>query len=151
MTRHYFESFIGFCVLLLSAFLAWTFFSKERFSFSEKNQIRIEAHFTTVAGLNKGADVKLSGVKIGTVSNIRLDPESFHAILELQVSDEYKLPEDSSFSIKSDGLMGGKFVAISTGISSEFIKTGMTFKDNQSSLDLEGVIGQAMFGGKDKK
>ncbi len=152
MTRYYFESFVGFCVLLTASLLAWVFFSRENFySFSESDIVKVEAYFNTVAGINRGADVKLAGVKIGTISNVRLDPDSFLAVLEIQISSDCKIPNDSTFVIKSDGLMGGKFVAVSTGISPETIKTGMVFKDNQSSLDLEGVIGQAMFGGKEKK
>jgi phospholipid/cholesterol/gamma-HCH transport system substrate-binding protein len=150
MKKHTFESLIGLSVILFAGIASWFFF--QRSNFSEKmGEVTVQAYFQSVAGISRGSDIKLAGVKVGYVKNLKLDPESLQAILTLSFSQEYPIPEDSVFAIKSDGLMGGKFVSILAGTSNSSISEGMKVFNNQSTMDLEGVIGQAVFGGKEKQ
>jgi phospholipid/cholesterol/gamma-HCH transport system substrate-binding protein len=102
------------------------------------------AKFGEVGSLAPGAEVKVAGVKIGTVSKIDLDPKTFQADTHMTVNDDIKLPEDSTVKITSDSLLGGQHVAIEPGGSAENMKPGAQFQNVQGAVDLFGLIGQVI-------
>ena len=101
----------------------------------------ITAEFENTAG-STGSDVRMSGVKIGTVLAQELDPVSFQAILKLSVDPKIKLPDDSTAKITSEGILGGNFVALEVGGSETTIKDGGKIENTQGSIDLFGLISQ---------
>ena len=104
----------------------------------------LKARFGQVGGLADGADVRLAGVKIGTVSHISLDPKTFLAEVDLSVDPAIKLPADSTAKITSDSLLGGSHIAIAPGGATENLKPGGEIQNTQGSVDLFGLIGQVI-------
>jgi len=103
------------------------------------------ARFDRIDGLSVGSDVRLAGVKIGTVSNARIDPQSYLAVVTLTVQDAIQLPKDSSAEVTSDGLLGGKFLSLSPGGDTTMLKPGGTITITQSSVSLEQLLGKFIF------
>lgn len=102
----------------------------------------LDASFTSVDGIAENATIWLSGVKIGTVSKMRLDPEYMQAVLTFRIDNGVKLPEDSSVAVVSQGLLGGKYIMISPGGSPEMMKDGDSFQYVQNSVIIENLLQQ---------
>ena len=110
---------------------------------------QVDARFSSASGLVTGADVRLSGIKVGSVVNQRLDTETFEAIVTLSVSPDVKLPNDTSAQIAAEGLLGGSYVSLQPGGAEETLAAGDTIEYTQGAVDLMSLIGQAVFGGKE--
>ena len=106
----------------------------------------LNARFNSVAGLNEGSRVVIGGVRVGTVSKIRLQNEDFVAIAELSLNKDLILPDDTMASIKSSGLIGDKYITLSPGGSEVLLKEGDTIVDTESSVSIEELIGNFAFG-----
>ncbi len=107
---------------------------------------KVYAHFENIGGLTKKAEVTLAGVQIGTVSNIRLDPQMLDAEVEMQIfADVDYLSVDSSVQILTSGLLGGKYIGLSVGAEEEVLVEGSVIEDSQSALVLEELIGKFLF------
>jgi len=104
----------------------------------------VKARFGQVGALASGADVRLAGVKIGTVSRIALDPKTFLAEVDLSLDPAIKIPADSTAKITSDGLLGGSHIAIAPGGATENLKAGSEIQNTQGAVDLFGLIGQVL-------
>jgi len=102
----------------------------------------LTAKFGQVGALAPGADVRVSGVKVGTVSAVTLDPKTFLAITHIMLDPTVKLPADSTAKVTSDGLLGGQHIAIEPGGAATNLKPGDEFENTQGSVDLFGLIGQ---------
>ncbi len=102
----------------------------------------VTAKFGEVGALAPGAVVSVAGVKIGTVSDIKLDPKTFLAVTKLSLDPGVKLPADSTAKITSDSLLGGAHIAIAPGGALENLKPGGEIENTQGSVDLFGLIGQ---------
>ena len=105
----------------------------------------LTAEFENVEGINIGSDIRLAGIKIGAVTRQELDPQSFQARIVMSISNDVKLPDDSTAKVTSEGLLGGKFVAIEPGGSEELLKDGDQISYTQGAIDLWGLINQFMF------
>ena len=104
----------------------------------------VTAKFGQVGSLAPGAAVSVAGVKVGTVSQITLDPKTFLAVTKLSLDPTVKLPADSTAKITSDSLLGGVHVAIAPGGAAEDIKPGGEIDNTQGAVDLFGLIGSVM-------
>ena len=104
----------------------------------------VTARFGQAGGLAPGADVRVAGVKVGTVSDVRLDPETYLAVTALALEGEVRLPVDSTARIASDGLLGGAHVAIAPGGAAETLADGGEIENSQGAVDLFGLIGQVL-------
>jgi len=115
------------------------------------------ARFDHIDGLSLGNDVRIAGVKVGTVTDARIDPKTFSAVVSLTVRDDLKLPKDSSAEITSESLLGGKYINISPGGDDTVLNPGQTMTITQSSISLEQLLGKFIFSvsslndGKDKQ
>ncbi len=105
----------------------------------------VTARFDRADGVNVGTDVRLSGIKVGTVSKLGLDPKSFNAVATLTLADNVKLPDDSSVRITSDGILGNQYLSIEPGGSTTAIKPGGQIENTQGSIDLIGLLGKFAF------
>ncbi len=105
----------------------------------------LTASFANANGLLVGADVRIGGVGVGKVSALKLDPQSFQAVATITIEDDVKLPDDSSATIRSESLMGGKFLALEPGGSDKNLEAGGKIEFTQSTPDLEQMLGQAIF------
>jgi len=106
----------------------------------------LHATFDHVDGLSPGADVRIAGVKIGKVGSIALDPKSYQANVSFSVENDVQLTTDSSATISTDGLLGGKYLALATGGEEKMLKAGDTITITQGSVNLEALIGKYIFG-----
>ena len=104
----------------------------------------VTAKFGQVGSLAPGAAVSVAGVKVGTVSQITLDPKTFLAVTKLSLDPDVKLPSDSTAKITSDSLLGGVHVAIAPGGATDDIKPGGEIDNTQGAVDLFGLIGSVM-------
>lgn len=114
--------------------------------FSSGKNYTITALFDNIAGVKKGASVQVSGVVVGQVSKIWLDEDGF-ANVALQLDKNVELAVDSMASVKSQGLIGDKFIALSLGGDEELLEDGGLLTDTESSVDIESLISKFAFGG----
>jgi phospholipid/cholesterol/gamma-HCH transport system substrate-binding protein len=105
----------------------------------------LKAEFTNVSGVKKGASVQVAGVVVGEVTDIELGEDAY-AVLSLQVDNSLEVPTDSMASVKSQGIIGDKYVQLSLGGSEELFKPGDLIVDTESSLDIESLISKFAFG-----
>lgn len=104
----------------------------------------LTARFSSVGDLNRGADVRVAGVPVGTVSAVRLDPETYFAEAELLVSGDIELPSDSTAKITAAGLIGGVFVEIEPGGDVDMLQPGDEITFTQGAVDMFDLIGEAV-------
>lgn len=105
----------------------------------------LKARFDRVDGLAVGSDVRLAGVKIGSVASTAIDPKTFQAVVTFTVLPTLKLPKDSSAEITSDGLLGGKFLAIVPGGDDKMLADGGEVTITQSAVSFEQLLGKFIF------
>lgn len=117
---------------------------------SQGRTYRLDASFNNVSGLKRGAEVQISGVNVGTVQGIRLDEDNL-ALVTMQLQRNVRLPKDSMASIKTQGIIGDKYIQLTLGGDTEMYKTGDTLVDTESTLDIESLISKFAFGQVDDK
>ena len=141
--RNAVEVLTGAVVLVVAAgFLAYAVAHSGRSSVSG---YALTAKFDNIAGLPVGADVRMAGVKVGSVLAERIDPQTYLAVVTLSVQDGLQLPKDSSAEITSDGLLGGKYLALSGGGDAVMLRPGQAITITQSSVSLEQLLGKFIF------
>lgn len=111
----------------------------------------VEARFANAGGLHSGGSVQLSGVTVGRVEGVRMDPSDYSAIATLRISSQLQLPTDSMASIKTAGLIGDKYVSVSPGADETYLTPGTRIVMTESAVDLESLIGKMAFGSIDAK
>jgi phospholipid/cholesterol/gamma-HCH transport system substrate-binding protein len=106
----------------------------------------VTADFDDIGGLKIRSPVKMSGVQIGEVAKINLDPVTFKAVVTLQIQDRYNdIPEDSTAGIYTSGLLGDNYIAITPMYNAAFLKNGSRIQITKSAMVLEKLIGQFMY------
>ncbi len=149
MQRNAIEPILGALVLVAAvAFLVFAYNKAGQRSFSG---YAVTARFSSVDGLDTGADVKIGGVKVGQITGIAIDPETYLAMVKMIVAPEIKLPVDSVASITTEGLLGGKYVGLEPGVSDNMLKAGGLITHTEASVSLENLIGKFMYSSGDSK
>ncbi len=105
----------------------------------------LHAAFDNVGGISNGSDVRVAGLKIGSVTNLAIDPKSYQAVATFTVQRDIKLSVDSSASIATGGLLGGNFISLSTGGDEKMLGDGGTITITQSAVNLEDLLGKFIF------
>jgi phospholipid/cholesterol/gamma-HCH transport system substrate-binding protein len=152
MQKNIIETIVGAAVIAVAGgFLAFAYNSSD-ISKGSSDGYTVRAKFANATGINVGSDVRVGGIKVGVVSDMKLDPETYEAIAYLFVNDDNKLPKDSSAAIASAGLLSEKFVQLTPGGDEDMLKDGGRIEFTQSSVSLEELIGKFVFsgGGVDK-
>jgi phospholipid/cholesterol/gamma-HCH transport system substrate-binding protein len=151
MGRNWIESIVGAIVLAVAVwFVVYSYQAGGRASIGQGSYVLI-AKFTGVDGLPPGADVRISGIKVGQVLAMSLDPASYLAEVRLAIANGTQVPEDSSVAIKSESLLGGRYLAIVPGAADAMLTDGQEVKYTQPAIVLEDLIGQALFSGDKSK
>ena len=109
----------------------------------------LNASFRSIEGVSVGTDVRLAGVKIGTVTDIALNPQTFRADAQLTVQDGILLPDDTAVVISSEGLLGGNFVEILPGGSPFNLEEGDEIEDTQGAVSLISLLLKFVSGGNE--
>ncbi len=139
---HVAEALAGLAVVAVAGvFLA---FALGRTGASGSDSYHLTARFPNASGISVGSDVRVSGLKVGSVTAQKLDPQSYQAVVTLSVDTNVKLPLDSSAAITSEGLLGGSFIALVPGGDPEQLAPGDEITDTQGSTDLMGLIGSVI-------
>jgi len=105
----------------------------------------LQAQFSSIGGLTVGADVKIGGVVIGHVATERLDPNTYAAIVRVAINNNIKVPDDSSASVTSDGLLGSSYLAVAPGGSNTMLAPGQSFAVTQSAINIQDLLGKFIF------
>jgi phospholipid/cholesterol/gamma-HCH transport system substrate-binding protein len=153
MSGNVIETVMGGVVLVIAAVFLFFAYSTSQGS-AVTGGYPVTAQFQSVDGIRNGSDVRIGGVKIGSVASEYLDPKTFTANLKLDIASEYKLPDDTVAEITSSSLLGDKYVSLVPGGSEKDIPPGGQIKYTQSAVSLENLIGQMIFsqpGGGQKK
>lgn len=110
---------------------------------------QLTASFRSVEGIGVGTDVRLAGVKVGTVTGLTLNPSTFRADATITIADSIQVPDDSSLVIASEGLLGGSFVEIEPGGSPFNYEAGDQITDTQGSVSLITLLMKFVGGGSE--
>lgn len=149
MTKNYVESIVGALVLVTAvAFFSFTY---SRVEVGNIDGYELVASFDRIDGLQVGSDVRLSGIKIGTVLSQDINYETYQAVVHFTVSKAVNLPKDSSAAIASEGLLGGHYLSVAPGGLDEYLEAGDEVEFTQGSVDLFSLIGQAIYSSGGKK
>lgn len=135
------EAIVGLLVVILAAW--FIVFAWDRTGGGAKaGAIKINAIFPNASGVSDGTDVRVAGMKVGSVTGLSLDPQSYQVKVAIALDPSVKLPADSSAAITSEGLLGSTFIAFTPGGAPTSLKSGDTITDTQGSMDLMALIGQ---------
>lgn len=143
MTRNLLETLLGAVVLIVAVvFLAFAYSSSR---VGTQGGYELVAQFDRVDGLEPGSDVRISGIKVGSVIDQQLNPQTFRAEVRFSMRDDVELPSDTSAAVVSNGLLGGKYLALVPGGDEEVLAHGDEVTLTQSAVNLEDLIGHMIF------
>jgi len=143
MQHNLVETMVGAFVIAVSAiFLSYGYSVSDM---SPKSGYKLIAEFDRIDGLTVGSDVRMSGIKVGTVIDQELNKQNFYATVTLSINDEIELPDDTSAKITMEGLLGGNYVSLTPVGSFDLLTDGDEISYTQGSIDLIGLVSQAMF------
>lgn len=143
MGRNAIETVLGAVVLLVAGM--FVFFAYNTAQVKVMNGYEVSAAFYKVGGLSTGSDVRINGIKVGTVTSRKLDPETYDAIVEMSIETDLKLPVDTVAAIGSEGILGGMYVRLKPGQEDSYIETGGVIKKTQDFRSLEDQVGEIIF------
>ena len=143
MKRSVIETVLGAVVLFVAGF--FLIFSYNTANVKSVSGYDITADFSGIGGLQVGDDVEISGVKVGSVVSVDLDPETYLARVRMSIEPSVKLPVDTAALISSQSLMGGRYLALEPGAEEDFIKPGGRVPYTQAPQNLEQLLGQFIF------
>jgi len=148
-SHNYFDFLVGTIVLLFAiGFFTYSFKSSK---ISSNSGYDILAKFDNADGITIGSDIKIAGIKIGSIIEQNLDEKTSKANLKMNISSTVKIPADSSAKIVSEGLLGAKYISISLGGDEEILQNGQEISFTQSSLNFEELHGKFIFSDKKDK
>jgi len=138
------ETLIGAAVVIIA--VGFLVFAYSNTSAGGLSGYPLEARFSSADGIATGTDVRLHGIKIGSVSSVDLDPRTYLAIVHMNVRRDVPIPDDSAIKVTSTGLLGNAYLSIQPGGSSKNLQSGGQIANTQGSVDIMGLIGRAIYG-----
>jgi phospholipid/cholesterol/gamma-HCH transport system substrate-binding protein len=143
MSRNTIETVLGAVVLVVAAL--FLFFAYTTSQVRAVPGYQVTAQFDRIDGIRDGSDVRIAGVKVGSVTGTRLDPKTFMATVRMSIAPQYRLPDDTVAEIVSSSLLGDKYMSLVPGGSDTTIPPGGRIKFTQSAVSLENLIGQMIY------
>jgi len=143
MKRNPIETVLGAVVLVVA--VMFLVFASSVADLKAVTGYEVKATFLKVGGLERGSDVRIAGIDVGTVTGQTLDPTTFQAQVTMSIEPGVVLPADTEASIVSDGLLGGKYVNLVPGRSTERIAAGGAVSKTRDYQSLEDLVGQIIF------
>ncbi len=137
------ETVMGAVVLVVAA--VFLFFAYSTSQLRAVKGYEVTANFSRIDGIKQGGDVRISGIKVGSILSESLDPDTFDATLRMSIDPSIKLPDDTTAAIVSAGLLGDKYLSLVPGGSDKTIPPGGRIRYTQASVSLENLIGQMIF------
>lgn len=145
MGRNLIETIMGAVVLIVAA--GFLLFAYERSAVKTVEGYQLQARFSDVSGIGLGSDIRIGGLKIGSVNDLLLDEKTYQATIIMQIRDDIKLPKDSSAAIVSSGLLGDKYIKLEPGGADKMLEENDVIRFTQSSVSFEEMIGKFVFSG----
>jgi phospholipid/cholesterol/gamma-HCH transport system substrate-binding protein len=147
LSQRFIESLVGlFLIFAITALTVLAFKVSGLTSLFPPESYNVIANFDEIGGLKVRAPIKIGGVQIGEVSHISLDPVTFKAVVTLHISKQYNdIPDDSSVTILTAGLLGDNYVALTPMYSKTMLKDGSQIQYTNSAMVLEKLIGQLIY------
>lgn len=145
MKQNVIETLMGTLVIVVALSFLYISYKSGNIN-TTRGTYPVYAKFNETGGVTVGSDVRVGGVKIGSVASQSLDTDTYRAVLVLNIKNDIHLPTDSSAAIVSDGLIGTKYVALIPGADEEMLKDKSEIKFTQDSVSLESLIGKFAFG-----
>lgn len=149
MSSNLVESLIGAVVLLVAGW--FLVFAYERTDMANAGGYTLTARFDRIDGLGIGSDVRMAGIKVGSIVDSKLDPLSFQAIVTFSMNSDVHLPVDTAAAITAEGLLGGTYMNLLPGGMEETLVSGDQISETQDAVDLLGLIGKFIYGGEEDK
>lgn len=143
MKRSVVETILGAFVVLGA--LAFLVFGYRMGDVGTPQGFTLSADFSGIGGLAEGDDVQISGVKVGSVTNVELDSKTYLARVHMSLKEGIELPTDTAALISSESLLGGRFLALEPGADEELIESGGKIQFTQAPQNLEQLLGQFIF------
>jgi len=138
------ETVIGAAVILIAgAFFAYAYQTSGKGEGT--GGYTVTAEFDNAAGVNTGTDVRLAGIKVGTVTGQSLNPENYQAVISMSIDPKVIFSDDTTAKITSEGLLGSSFIALEPGGSEVKLTDGGKISITQGAVDIWSLISQAMF------
>ena len=139
-----FEFIIGLLILIITL-ISFFYFSLKIDYFDNSKKISLNSNFFDIGGLTLGADVKTKGVKIGEVTKISLDGDSYMAIVKSSLNYDLKIPLDSEFKIANNGFICSPYIEVTMGINEQYYKNNDLTENNVDAVSLEEIINSFIF------
>ena len=139
-----FEFIIGLLILVITL-ISFFYFSLKIDYFDNSKKINLNSNFFDIGGLTVGADVKTKGVKIGEVTEISLDGDSYMAIVKSSLNYDLKIPLDSEFKIANNGFVGSPYIEVTMGINEQYYQNNDLTENNVDAVSLEEIINSFIF------
>ena len=150
MKERFLELTVGLFLLAGLAALGYLSVRLGDIGLLDENSYTLTARFTSISGLKPGAVVELAGVRVGKVSGIHLDGEDYEAVVELRIDRGVRLQEDATASIRTQGIIGDRFVKLSPGGAEEYLQEGDEILETEPAISLEELISKYIFEKGDK-
>jgi len=143
MKRNVIESVLGGVVLLVAGlFLVFAYLGSD---IRPIQGYEVTAKFNAIDGLTVGSDVRIGGVKVGSVIEQTIDTKDFRAVVKLTILPEVSLPADTLASVTSAGLLGNKYIKLEPGGAKENIAGGAEIKRTKDVISMEELLGKVIF------
>ena len=139
-----FEFIIGLLILIITL-ISFFYFSLKIDYFDNSKKINLNSNFFDIGDLTVGADVKTKGVKIGEVTEISLDSDSYMAIVKSSLNYDLKIPLDSEFKIANNGFIGSPYIEVTMGINEQYYQNNDLTENNVDAVSLEEIINSFIF------
>lgn len=143
MNKKPMETIMGVVVIVVAAF--FLYFAYKVSDLQVVKGYEVTAKFLKVGGLNVGSDVRINGIKVGTVLSQKLDNENYDAEIVMSIAPDIKLPVDSVAAIVGDGLIGDKFIKLEPGRAKDMLKNGDVITNVKDFKTIEDMVGEMIF------
>ena len=140
MKVHFLDAFLGFLVLFITGLFLFYLYTTVDSKLFKSDSFRLHASFENVEGIVIGSNVKLSGVNIGTVKSVSLEPNNFYASITMDFDREYSFPDDTEASVQLEGLLGGSYISILPGGSDVMLLNNQEIIYTQGSTSLLNLM-----------
>ncbi len=139
------ELITGIFVIIGIACFTWLAISVAGATFSEQPGYSLTARFSSISGLREGAVIEGAGVRIGSVTAIEFDPDSFEAIVHLHINEGVPVQEDAIAAVRTQGIIGEKYINIIPGGFEELLTEGMEIYETESAISIEDLVSRYIF------
>ncbi|HOD35349.1 MAG TPA: outer membrane lipid asymmetry maintenance protein MlaD [Syntrophales bacterium] len=146
MKKYAMETIVGIFVALGIAVIGYMTVKLGHVSLFGDETYPLYAKFTSISGLRAGNPVQMLGIEIGKVESLRMDQENLQAVVEMKIQKDVKVYDDAIASIKTEGLIGDRYVSIDPGGGGSVLDPGGTITQTQPAVDIADLVGKYAFG-----